>query len=88
MVSDMATPASQLLECVEEWSEAIDKGEEIDIIYLDFKAAFDKVSTSKITDQTMGIWYSRQTTHMDRRFFEKQKTKSCLLMVTVVTGTR
>ena len=34
---------TQLLECIEEWSKQLDCNGEIDIIYLDFKAAFDKV---------------------------------------------
>ena len=35
---------TQLLECLEDWTQAIDNGSTVDIIYLDFCKAFDKVS--------------------------------------------
>ena len=34
---------TQLLEFLEEITEAIDSGDEVDVIYLDFGKAFDKV---------------------------------------------
>ena len=34
---------TQLLTCIDDWSEALDKGEPLDAIYLDFKKAFDTV---------------------------------------------
>ena len=39
---------TQLLECTEEWLKHLDCNGEIDIIYLDFKAAFDKVSHKRL----------------------------------------
>ena len=33
----------QLLTCLDRWTEALDRGEEVDIIYTDFKKAFDTV---------------------------------------------
>ncbi len=39
---------TQLLESIEDWTEAIDNGKDVDIIYLDFKAAFDKVPHQRL----------------------------------------
>ena len=39
---------TQLLEVLEDWSEALEKGETIDVIYLDFSKAFDKVSHTRL----------------------------------------
>ena len=33
----------QFLECIEDWTDAVDNNRERGIIYLDFKATFDKV---------------------------------------------
>ena len=34
---------TQLLECIEDWTKSLEEHCDVDIIYLDFKAAFDKV---------------------------------------------
>ena len=34
---------TQLLEFLEDVSQALDEGDDVDVIYLDFKKAFDKV---------------------------------------------
>ena len=44
---------TQLLECIEHWTEAIDNNKDVDIIYLDFKAAFDKVPHKRLMKK---IW--------------------------------
>ena len=36
---------TQLLEFMEDITKAIDQGDEVDIIYLDFSKAFDKIPT-------------------------------------------
>ena len=38
----------QLLEVLDKWTEAIDKGTDIDVIYMDFQKAFDKVHTKDL----------------------------------------
>jgi len=40
--------ATQLLTCIEEWTNAIDQGHDVDVIYFDFKAAFDKVPQKRL----------------------------------------
>ena len=46
---------TQLLECIEEWTIAIDEGKQVDIIYLDFKAAFDKVAHKRLLKKVWSI---------------------------------
>ena len=45
---------TQLLEFMEEVTEAIDRGEEIDVIYLDFTKAFDKVPHKRLFSKLKG----------------------------------
>ena len=40
--------AKMCLECVNNWSEALDKKNKVDIIYLDISRAFDTVSHPKL----------------------------------------
>ena len=45
---------TQLLEFVEDVSRAIDDGEDVDVIYLDFKKAFDKVPHERLLRKLHG----------------------------------
>ena len=45
---------TQLLEFMEEVTEAIDRGEEVDVIYLDFAKAFDKVPHKRLLSKLKG----------------------------------
>jgi hypothetical protein len=38
----------QLLEVLDKWTEAIDKGTDVDVIYMDFQKAFDKVPHKRL----------------------------------------
>jgi hypothetical protein len=44
---------TQLMTCIDEWTEALDKGEPlpVDAIYLDFKKAFDTVPNERLIDE-------------------------------------
>jgi hypothetical protein len=44
----------QMLVCNEEWTKLMDENERVDIIYLDFKKAFDSVSHKALLCQCMG----------------------------------
>ena len=45
---------TQLLEFMEEVTEAIDRGEDVDVIYLDFAKAFDKVPHKRLLSKLKG----------------------------------
>ena len=66
---------TQLLEFLEEITEAVDNGDEVDIIYLDFCKAFDKVPHKRLlTDRR--LWDQRSNTEMDRGIFVEPEVKS------------
>ena len=46
-ISGRSTPL-QLLEVLDKWTEAIDKGTDVDVIYMDFQKAFDKVPHKRL----------------------------------------
>ncbi|MEW8546049.1 MAG: hypothetical protein AB2693_21205 [Candidatus Thiodiazotropha sp.] len=45
---------TQLLEFIEEVTESIDRGDEVDVIYLDFYKAFDKVPHRRLLEKVEG----------------------------------
>ena len=46
--------STQLLELMEELTEALDSNEDVDIIYLDFAKAFDKVPHKRLLKKLWG----------------------------------
>ena len=48
--------STQLLELMEELTEALDSNEDVDIIYLDFAKAFDKVPHKRLLKKTLWVW--------------------------------
>ena len=46
-ISGRSTPL-QLLEVLDKWTEAIDNGTYVDVIYMDFQKAFDKVPHKRL----------------------------------------
>lgn len=42
---------TQLLVCLDEWTEALDKGDPLDTIYLDFRKAFDTVPHKRLSNK-------------------------------------
>ena len=67
---------TQLLEFMEDITESIDNGKDVDIVYLDFSKAFDKVAHRRLIKKTRKLWNYRNFVKLDPRFPVKQKTKS------------
>ena len=68
--------STQLLELMEELTEALDSNEDVDIIYLDFAKAFDKVPHKRLLKKTLGVWYLRNSPPMDKIILDRQVAKS------------
>ena len=60
---------TQLLECLEDLTEALDNGKDVDVVYIDFCKAFDKVPHRRRLKKlfSMGLWNQRSNTFMDKR---------------------
>ena len=50
---------SNMLDFLEEIYDKLDEGKSVDVIYLDFAKAFDKVPHSRLGAKTTGLWYWR-----------------------------
>ena len=61
---------TQLLEILEEITDALDQGFDIDIIYLDYTKAFDKIPHKRLL-KTLGIRNTRGDIFMDRKLSEQ-----------------
>lgn len=57
--------ATQLLEYMEDLTAAIDQGYEVDVIYLDFCKAFDKVPHKRLLAKIDRLWNKRKCITMD-----------------------
>ena len=60
---------TQLLHVMELWTEFIDQGNPDDIIYFDFRKAFDSVPHVRLLLK-LQTWYWGQIIEMDHRFFD------------------
>ena len=57
-VCDWQINVTNILECTQQWSEALQSRLLIDVIYLDFKKAFDSISHSKLfLLQNIRLWH-------------------------------
>ena len=52
----------QLLNVMEEWTQALDLGKSIDIIYMDFKKAFDKVPHQRLIYKIRALGINEEIT--------------------------
>ena len=67
---------TQLLEFLEEITEAVYNGDEVDIIYLDFCKAFDKVPHKRLLKKIEGYGIKGQILKWIESFFVEPETKS------------
>ena len=60
---------------LDEWTEILDRGGAIDVIYCDFQKAFDSCAQSS-DGRTVSLWNKGSNSVMDRRLFEEPETAS------------
>ena len=48
MLSSRHSTCTQLLECINDWSIALNENKSVDVLYLDYSHAFDSVIHSKL----------------------------------------
>ena len=66
---------TQLLEFLEEITEAVDNGDEVDIIYLDFCKAFDKVPHKRLLKKIEGYGIKGQILKWIEAFLSNRKQR-------------
>ena len=66
--------STQLLELMEELTEALDSNVNVDIIYLDFAKAFDKCLRTLV--KTLRVYYPRKGSQLGKRILDRQVAKS------------
>jgi hypothetical protein len=68
----------QLLITVEKWTEALERGEEVDVVFLDFKKAFDKVSHKRLLDVTEFYGVNGKYSKWIKAFLSQRTQTVCL----------
>ena len=64
---------TNLLEFFEEVTDCLDKGDKMDIIYLDFSKAFDKVPHKKLLDKTASLGIGGQVISWLDNYLKERK---------------
>ena len=67
---------TQLLEFLEDVTMALDQGDDLDVIYLDFCKAFDKVPHKRLLKKLWGYGIKANIHTWVKDFFDKQNTTS------------
>ena len=65
---------TQLLLCLEDWRNMIEKGELFDVIYTDFAKAFDSVAHERLIVKIESLGFKGDILEWIKYFFEKQET--------------
>jgi hypothetical protein len=68
----------QLLLALEEWMDMLEKGYEVDVIYMDFCKAFDKVTHSRLIDVLRHYGLHRKVLNWVKDFLHNRKQRVCL----------
>ena len=66
---------TQLLEFMEEITEALDRGDDVDVIYLDFAKAFDKVPHQRLLAKLHGYGIQGKTHEWIRDFLSNRQQR-------------
>ena len=67
---------TNLLEYLETVTKLLDEGVPVDVIYLDFAKAFDKVPHARLLKKLKGAWNRGGLHKMDKELARRKKTKS------------
>jgi hypothetical protein len=70
--------STQLVECFEDWLEAIDDGHSVDIIYLDFQKAFDSVPHQRLLMKMEALGISGNLLKWCSDFLHKRRQRVVL----------
>ena len=68
----------QLLNVMDVWTNAIDKGDSIDTVYLDFTKAFDKVPHNRLMSKMNSIGFNTETLHWIKAFLSDRVQQVCI----------
>ena len=68
----------QLLNVMDVWTNAIDKGDSIDTVYLDFTKAFDKVPQTKLMSKLNSIGINTETLNWINAFLSDRVQQVCI----------
>lgn len=63
----------QLLKMMDEWTKAVDKGYEIDVVYTDFEKAFDRVSHGELIDKMNKCGLNEKLIEWVRNYLDGRK---------------
>ena len=65
----------QLLKALEDWTEALEQGKEMDVIYTDFQKAFDKVPHERLLKKMEAYGISKEIINWTRVFITKRRQR-------------
>ena len=68
----------QLLNVMDVWTNAIDKGDSIDTVYLDFTKAFHKVPHNRLMSKMNSIGFNTETLHWIKAFLSDRVQQVCI----------
>ena len=68
----------QLLNVMDVWTNAIDKGDSIDTVCLDFTKAFDKVPHNRLMSKINSIGFNTETLHWIKAFLSDRVQQVCI----------
>ena len=66
---------TNLLETFEEWTKALDEGYGIDVIYLDYRKAFDSVPHKRLIEKLKGFGLHSKLTKWIGNFLQKRQMR-------------
>ena len=69
---------TNLLAALDRWTEALDKGNNVDAVYLDFAKAFDSVPHKRLLLKLKGYGIDKNTLHWIEGFLSHRRQRVCI----------